>query len=47
MSWNSARGLLAVAIAWLAYGLFYLAILALVIGIPIGLLIFLAHVLLP
>jgi hypothetical protein len=36
-----------VGIAWLAYALFYLAVLGLVFGIPIGLLILLARVLLP
>jgi len=41
------RAKLALAIAWLAYGLFYLTVLALVVGIPIGLMVFLAHILLP
>jgi hypothetical protein len=36
----------ALGLAWLAYSLFYVAVLALVIGVPIGLLILLARVLL-
>ena len=41
------RDRLALGIARLAYGLFYLTVLALVAGIPICLLILLFHVLLP
>ncbi len=41
------RGKLAIGVAWLAYGLFYLTVLGLVVGIPVGLLFLLIHVLLP
>jgi hypothetical protein len=43
---GSCRNRLAISIACLAYGLFYLVILGLVMGIPIGLAILLAWVLL-
>jgi hypothetical protein len=46
MRWDPAREMLAVCLAWLAYGLFYLGVFAIVVGIPIGLLIILARVLL-
>lgn len=38
--------MLAVGLAWVAYALFYLSVFGLVVGVPIGLLILLARVLL-
>jgi hypothetical protein len=43
---NDNRTALAVAVAWAAYALFYLVVFVLVVGIPIGLLILVARVLL-
>jgi hypothetical protein len=46
MRWGSTRDMLAVGLAWVAYALFYLSVFGLVVGVPIGLLILLARVLL-
>jgi hypothetical protein len=37
----------ATGVAWAAYGLFYLLVFALVVGVPIGLLVLLVRVLVP
>jgi len=43
---GGAGGVAAVCLAWVAYGLFYLAVLALVVGLPIGLAVLLGGILL-